>query len=67
MVIQMNQSVSITEFQEALSNQLLQIEHLTELSQSAKDQEILDEIRFTLHVEEGKLNLLLSKFRHYLH
>jgi hypothetical protein len=63
----MTRNENFDQFQEALNQQLWQIQQLTELSQVTKDEDALNDIRFYLHVEEGKLKLMLSKYRHYLH
>ena len=63
----MEHTENFYQFQEALTQQLWQIQHLTELSQATKDEDVRSDIRFHLHVEEGKLNLMLSRYRHYLH
>ena len=63
----MERTENFYQFQEALNQKLWQIQHLTELSQATKDEDVLNGIRFHLHVEEGKLQLMLSKFKHYLH
>ncbi len=63
----MDRTENFNQFQEALNQQLWQIQQLTELSRATKDEDVRNDIRFHLHVEEGKLNLMLSKYRHYLH
>ncbi len=63
----MTRNENFYQFQEALNQQLSQIQQLTELSHATKDEDVLNDIRFHLHVEEGKLKLMLSKYKHYLH